>query len=72
MVRKLAMDGLSLKEDIMKVNSKMANLMVEEFITSLILVKFMMANSKRTIWMAKDLWFGQTSQDMKEILKWVK
>ena len=54
MVRRLGMDGLNLREDIMKVNSKMENLMVEEFITSLILVKFMMVNSRRTIWMVKD------------------
>ena len=72
MAKRLAKVVLNSKEDTMKVNSKMENLMEEVFITFLIQVKFMMVISRRIIWMGKDLWFGQMSQDMKEISKWEK
>jgi len=72
MEKRLARVVLNLMEDTTKVNSKMENLMVKEFITFLIQVKFMMVISRRIIWMVKDLWFGQMSQDMKEISKWEK
>ena len=72
MAKRLAKVVLNLKEDTTKVNSKMENLMEEVFITFLIQVKFMMVISRRIIWMVKDLWFGQTSQDTKVISKWEK
>jgi len=72
MAKKLDRVVLNSKEDTTKVNSKMENLMEKEFITFLILVKFMMVISRKIIWMGKDLWFGQMSQDMKEISKWEK
>ena len=72
MEKRLVMGDLNSKEATTKVNSKMENLMAKVFITFLIQVKFMMVISRRIIWMAKDSWFGQISQDMKEISKWVK
>jgi len=72
MEKRLVMGDLNSKEATTKVNLKMENLMAKVFITFLIQVKFMMVISRRIIWMAKDSWFGQISQDMKEISKWVK
>ena len=72
MAKRLARVVLNSMEDTTKVNSKTENLMEKEFITFLILEKFMMVISRRIIWMGKDLWFGQMSQDMKEISKWEK
>jgi len=61
---------LNLKEDTMKVNSKMENLTVKAYITFLILERFMRVISKKIIWMGMDLWFGQMILDMKENSKW--
>ena len=61
---------LNLKEDTMKVNSKMENLTVKAYITFLILERFMRVISKKIIWMGMDLWFGQMILDTKENLKW--
>lgn len=72
MEKRQVMVDLNSKEDTTKVNSKTENSMAKVFITFLIQVKFMMVISRRIIWMAKDLWFGQISQDTKEISKWVK
>ena len=60
----------NLKEDTMKVTSKMENSMVLVLITFLILKKFTKVISKKIIWTEKELWFGQMALDTKVNSKW--
>ena len=72
MGRKLEQVALNLKAVITKVILRTENLKEKASITSLILGSSTKANSKKTTWMEKALWFGLTALDTMEISKVAK